>query len=82
VTGGLLGHLHDSAGGEDAKPGLTAREQSVLALLVTGCPNTQIADELSISTSTVKRHVSNLFAKLGVENRTEAAVLATRRGLL
>jgi NarL family two-component system response regulator LiaR len=82
VTGELLGHLRNHAGTGDARPMLTAREQSVLALLARGCQNTQIADDLSISVSTVKRHVSNVFAKLGVQNRTEAAVLATQRGLL
>jgi NarL family two-component system response regulator LiaR len=82
VTGELLVHRRDGAGRGEAKPRLTAREQSVLELLATGRQNTQIADDLSISLSTVKRHVSNVFAKLGVENRTQAAVQATRRGLL
>lgn len=82
VTGELLGHRRDGTGRGDAKSRLTVREQSVLELLATGRQNTQIADDLSISLSTVKRHVSNVFAKLGVENRTQAAVQATRRGLL
>ena len=82
VTGELLGHLRDGTGRGAGDPGLTAREQSVLELMATGRNNTQIADDLSISLSTVKRHVSNVFAKLGVENRTQAAVEATRRGLL
>jgi DNA-binding NarL/FixJ family response regulator len=82
VAAGLLGHLRDGPASGDALPRLTAREQSVLELLATGRRNSQIAEDLSISTSTVKRHVSHVFAKLGVENRTQAAVQATRRGLL
>lgn len=82
LTGELFGHLSDGRKGSGAGPRLTAREQSVLELLAAGRPNAQIADDLSISVSTVKRHVSNVFAKLGVENRTQAAVQATRRGLL
>ena len=82
MAGELLGHLRGGTGSRNAKPKLTAREQRVLELLATGRRNTQIADDLSISLSTVKRHVSNVFAKLGVENRTQAAVQATRRGLL
>jgi DNA-binding NarL/FixJ family response regulator len=83
VAADLLEHLRAWPAIDGAKPAeLTAREQSVLVLLATGRNNTQIAGELSISVHTVKRHVSNLFAKLEVENRTQAAVEATRRGLL
>jgi NarL family two-component system response regulator LiaR len=81
VAPDLLAHLRAPAS-DGAKPELTEREQGVLALLATGRHNTQIAGDLSISVHTVKRHVSNLLAKLEVENRTQAAVEATRRGLL
>jgi DNA-binding NarL/FixJ family response regulator len=82
IVAGLLGHLRGEAVNDGAKPELTARERNVLELLVAGCRNTEIAEDLSISVYTVKRHVSHLFTKLEVENRTQAAVEATRRGLL
>lgn len=62
--------------------GLTQRERAVLALLVAGKTNDQIAGELVISRGTVRLHVSNILSKLGVANRTEAATLAMRRKLV
>ena len=61
---------------------LTARERLVLALLVRGRRNRQIAEELGISEGTVKVHVSNIMLKLGVSDRTEAATVAIERGLV
>lgn len=61
---------------------LTERERAVLALLVEGLNNTEIAAKLGVSPSTIKSHVSHLLAKLGVTSRTEAATLAIRHGLL
>jgi LuxR family maltose regulon positive regulatory protein len=61
---------------------LSARELEVLALLAAGRPNRAIAGQLFISVDTVKRHVSHLFAKLGVANRTEAVARARALGLL
>jgi NarL family two-component system response regulator LiaR len=62
------------------RPGLnlTARELEVLALLVEGLNNTQIAGKLSVRPSTIKSHVSNILSKLGVASRTEAVTLALR----
>jgi DNA-binding NarL/FixJ family response regulator len=82
IATNLLGHLRAEPTDDGAKPELTAREREVLDLLAAGRRNTQIAEDLSISVHTVKRHVSRLFAKLEVENRTQAAAEATRRGLL
>lgn len=82
IAWSLLGHLRAEPANNGARPKLTARERHVLELLAAGRRNTQIAEDLSISVHTVKRHVSHLFAKLEVENRTQAAVEATRRGLL
>ena len=57
---------------------LTPRERAVLDLVAEGMTNKAIARELSISPATVKAHVERLIAKLGVADRTQAAVLATR----
>lgn len=61
---------------------LTKREWAVLALLVEGLNNTQIAHRLGVSSSTVKTHVSAILSKFGVESRTEAAALALRHHLI
>jgi two-component system, NarL family, response regulator LiaR len=53
----------------------------VLRLVAAGKSNPQIADELTISINTVQRHVSNILAKTGMANRTEAASYAARNGL-
>ena len=61
---------------------LTAREQEVLELIARGFANKRIALELRISEKTVKAHVGRVLAKLGVSDRTQAAVLAVREGLV
>jgi DNA-binding NarL/FixJ family response regulator len=61
--------------------GLSSRELEVLRLIAAGKSNPQIAEELVISLNTVQRHVSNILAKTGLANRTEAASFATRNGL-
>ena len=61
---------------------LTERELEVLALMVDGLNNTQIAAKLTVSPSTVKSHVSSILAKLGVASRTEAVSLALRNRLV
>ena len=61
---------------------LTGRERAVLALMVEGLNNTQIAGRLTISLSTVKSHVSNILSKLGAASRTEAVTLALRNHLV
>ena len=65
---------------QPAAPGLdlTERELEVLALMVEGLNNTQIAGKLTVSSSTIKSHVSNILSKLGVASRTEAVTLALR----
>ncbi|HUW95776.1 MAG TPA: response regulator transcription factor [Anaerolineae bacterium] len=61
---------------------LTLREREVLALMVEGLTNPQIAERLVVSRSTAKAHVSNILSKLGVSNRAEAIALAFQRRLL
>lgn len=70
------------AAGRPAAPDLTTRERAVLALMVRGLSNTEIADELFVSPSTIKSHVSHILAKLGVAGRTEAVALAVREQLI
>ena len=61
---------------------LTEREREVLALMIEGLNNTQIAGKLTVSPSTIKSHVSNILAKLGVASRTEAVTLALRNRIV
>ena len=60
---------------------LSARELEVLALLADGCSNQEIAAQLIIALGTVKRHVSNIYGKLGVNSRTQAVAYAREIGL-
>lgn len=79
VTARLLENL----GGESPPyEDLTPRELEVLALLADGRPNREIARELYVTERTVKFHVGSILAKLGAANRTEAARVAARRGLV
>lgn len=62
--------------------GLTPREVEVLCLLAQGLDNGAIAEKLVLTTRTVQNHVSAIYGKLGVASRTEAALVAIRRGLV
>lgn len=62
--------------------GLTAREAEVLACVAAGRTNREVADELVISEKTVARHLSNIFTKLGVSSRTQAAAYAFDNALI
>ncbi|TAK34780.1 MAG: response regulator transcription factor [Chloroflexota bacterium] len=61
-------------------PPLTPRQKEVLRLLVEGCTNKQIGEALSISKETAKKHVQSIIFRLGVSDRTQAAVKAIRDG--
>lgn len=61
---------------------LTNREREVLQLIAAGKSNQEIADELFITLKTVKTHVSNILAKLQVEDRTKATIYAFKHGLV
>jgi DNA-binding NarL/FixJ family response regulator len=60
---------------------LTARERDVLSLVIAGSSNKQIARRLGISEKTVKGHLTNIFQRIGVTDRTQAALWAERSGL-
>jgi two-component system NarL family response regulator len=64
------------------RPDLSAREVQVLALIVRGLANKQIAFTLNIAEHTVKNHVKNILSKLGVQDRTQAATAAIQRGII
>jgi len=70
-------HAHPSSPDE-----LTPREHELLELMVKGLSNKEMAQALALSENTVKYHVKHILQKLGVQNRTEAAVQAVRIGLL
>jgi DNA-binding NarL/FixJ family response regulator len=61
---------------------LTAREHAVLERIVAGRANKEIATDLNISEATVKSHINSLLSKLGVDDRTHAAVVALQRGIV
>jgi DNA-binding NarL/FixJ family response regulator len=71
-----------AVGAADGHHGLTGREVQVLRLLATGLSNREIAVLLEISAETVKAHVQHMLQKLGVGNRTQAAVWAVRQNLI
>jgi LuxR family maltose regulon positive regulatory protein len=72
--------------GSVAAPGLpvplSTREHEVLILMASGHPNRAIAEKLFITVDTVKRHVTHVFEKLGVANRTQAVARGRELGLL
>jgi LuxR family maltose regulon positive regulatory protein len=61
---------------------LSTRELEVLTLMASGHPNRAIAEKLFITVDTVKRHVTHVFEKLGVANRTQAVARGRELGLL
>ena len=73
-----------AAGPQAPQPGydLTERQLEILALLVDGLTNNEIAERLVLSPYTVRNHISEILSKLGTSTRTEAAALAVRLGLV
>lgn len=76
----MLGYRQDQEAGPDVAA-LTEREVEVLKLVARGLANQEIAQQLLVSEGTVRFHVGNVLGKLGLENRTQAALYALREGL-
>jgi DNA-binding NarL/FixJ family response regulator len=95
IAGKLVGALHKqaeptpvpspkeaSAQAVAAQFDLTEREVEVLQLIATGATNREIAEQLVVSEGTVKNHVSNILSRLGLRDRTQAAIFARENNLL
>lgn len=74
--------VHELLGGQAPPAGLSAREVEVLRLVAAGMSNAEIAADLQLSPKTVARHLSNIFTKLDVGSRTQAAAFAHHAGLV
>ena len=77
TTARVMARLRDQATASDPLKGLTEQERRVLELIGEGLTNRQIGERMFLAEKTVKNYVSHLLAKLGLERRTQAAVLAT-----
>jgi DNA-binding NarL/FixJ family response regulator len=90
LSGGTIHLYHDQSDMNgiaiayhfDMPVDLTEREDEILRLLAEGLTNKQIANQLHITVRTVKYHLDNLYSKLAVSSRTEAAIYALRRGIV
>ena len=78
AVGQLIAKLRDRSRKSDLLAGLTPRERRILELIGDGLTNRQIGERMSLAEKTVKNYVSALFAKLGMERRTQAAAYAAR----
>jgi DNA-binding NarL/FixJ family response regulator len=74
----LLGH---SVEGQSRKPHITPRQQEIIASVAAGHSNKQIAQQFSLSEDTVKRHLTNIFGRLGLSNRLELALFAAQQDM-
>ena len=82
IAGAVVGRLSRTGPAEASEEALTERETEVLILIAGGLSNREIATDLTISERTVRAHVGNLLGKLGLSNRTQAALYAVREGLV
>ena len=85
VAGKLVGAFEEVSARTEAaeriKHDLTDRELEMLRLLTTDATNAEIAEQLVVSEGTVKNHVSNIFGRLGLRDRTQAAIFAIENNL-
>jgi len=77
----LMRDIQNPSGQAQAESALTEREIEILQMVAQGRTNQQIADELFLSERTVRTHITNILAKLHLENRTQAALYALRAGI-
>lgn len=82
VANRVLNMLTGTTSPKEFYDGLTAREVEILKLLATGQANKQVAYRLRISEKTVRNHVSNMYAKLQIYDRSQAVLYAVRKGLI
>lgn len=82
VASKIMNRFRQPKAAAPAHEELTEREMEVLRLIASGKSNQDVADELFIGIKTVKFHVTNILAKLGVEDRTQAAIYAFKNGLV
>jgi DNA-binding NarL/FixJ family response regulator len=78
TTSALLNRIRRDRSRNDPVHGLSDQEHAVLELIGDGLTNREIAERMSLAEKTVKNYVSHLLAKLGMQRRTQAAVLATQ----
>jgi len=78
ATGQLLARLRGSGAKQDPLAGLSSQERRILGLIGEGLTNRQIGERMYLAEKTVKNYVSALFAKLGMQRRTQAAAYAAR----
>lgn len=78
----ILAEMAQEIAGHAADEALSQREVSILALVAAGKANKVIARELGLSEDTIKAHLSSLFAKLGVNDRTQAVTVGLKRGII
>ncbi len=83
VSGGTYAPAHTLSHSADTRADspLTARQTEILSLVVTGCSNREIADQLQLTEGTVKQHTHAIYQALGVSSRTEALVAAAKLGI-
>jgi DNA-binding NarL/FixJ family response regulator len=82
VANRVLDMLEGNATPREFYDGLTSREMEILRMIATGAPNKQIAFRLKISEKTVRNHVSNMYEKLNICDRSQAVLYAVRKGLV
>lgn len=82
VANRVLEMLTGSTKSKESDDGLTAREVEILKMLATGLINKQIAYRLKLSENTVRNHVSNIYEKLHIYDRSETVMYAVRKGLI
>jgi DNA-binding NarL/FixJ family response regulator len=77
ITQKLMDRLRQPKLGDPRIAGLTPRERGILDLIADGCTNREIGEQLSLAEKTVKNHVTSILLKLGMQRRTQAAVLGS-----